>query len=49
MAQQTPVKPSPAEIKRAQSTWDNFMQISKVSTYATCGILVLLWVFFIAL
>ena len=49
MADHKPVKPQASEVKRAETTWDAFMQISKVSTYVTVGILVLLWAFLIAL
>jgi hypothetical protein len=44
----TQVTPDKQEIKRAEETWANFMRISKVSTIATCGVLALLWLIFIA-
>jgi len=49
MATQKKVKLDAKALEDAQNTWTNFMAVSKVSLYAACAILVLLWLFFIAL
>ncbi len=49
MTQHTPVKVSATQVKRAQTMWDNFVSASKLSTYGTCGVLLVLWLIFIAL
>ena len=48
MANKTPAKIDPKAVKNAEATWASFMHITKLSTYAICGILVALWLVLVA-
>tara|TARA_Y100000590_G_scaffold392650_2_gene470236 strand:+ start:16068 stop:16214 length:147 start_codon:yes stop_codon:yes gene_type:complete len=48
MANKAPAKIDPKAIKNAEATWAGFVHLSKISTYAVCGLLVALWLVFIA-
>lgn len=48
MASKPPAKIDPKAIKNAEAVWDSFMHISKLSIYAIFGVLVALWLVFIA-
>lgn len=47
MAEHKKVKVDAKAVEKAESTWSNFMAISKVSTYAICAILFVMWLVFI--
>lgn len=49
MAKQKTPKIEQDDITRAEDTWNGFMAITKLSTYAVCAILVALYLYFFVL
>ncbi len=47
MNTQNKVKVDAKSLEDAETMWQHFIAVSKVSTYAVCFILVLLWLVFI--